>query len=224
MLKRSDYVVSDRLVNALEAGVPQDRERVFLFGIQRALIKDLGIEMGKQKSEPLADCFPWRKYAKYPGNLAFDFPWPKVTAFKADSKLPKPDGIPRDLTVQYWFEKNDVENHPNSVHYFNAKAGLKRFLTVDEGDNCKMSFKRLHRWRYSPTACYGNNEVHLHPYKARRITAAEALAIQSLPKGYRLPDHLSLSAMFKGIGNGVPFLVSRMIARATKDFIESKVL
>ncbi len=43
-------------------------------------------------------------------------------------------------------------------------------------------YKRLHRWRYSPTACYGNNEVHLHPYKPRRISVAEALAIQSLPQ------------------------------------------
>jgi site-specific DNA-cytosine methylase len=50
------------------------------------------------------------------------------------------------------------------------------FKVIDEGDDLKKSYKRLHRWRYSPTAAYGNNEVHLHPYKARRISAAEALA------------------------------------------------
>lgn len=46
----------------------------------------------------------------------------------------------------------------------------------------KKSYKRFHRWCYSPTACYGKNEVHLHLYRARRLSAAEALAIQSLPK------------------------------------------
>ncbi|MBE9201384.1 DNA cytosine methyltransferase [Nodularia sp. LEGE 06071] len=57
-----------------------------------------------------------------------------------------------------------------------------RFTAIDEGDVSNKSFKRPHRWRYSPTACYGNNEVHLHPYQVRRISVAEALAIQSLPK------------------------------------------
>ena len=37
-------------------------------------------------------------------------------------------------------------------------------ITIPEGESRGKSFKRLHRWRYSPTAAYGNNEVHLHPY------------------------------------------------------------
>ena len=64
----------------------------------------------------------------------------------------------------------------------------------------------MHRWRYSPTAAYGNNEVHIHPYKPRRISVAEALAIQSLPAIFELPETMTLSDMFKSIGNGVPFL------------------
>ncbi len=52
----------------------------------------------------------------------------------------------------------------------------------------------LHRWRYSPTVAYGNNEVHLHLYLARRISVAEALAIQSLPKEYVINKALCKSA------------------------------
>jgi DNA (cytosine-5)-methyltransferase 1 len=92
-------------------------------------------------------------------------------------------------------------------------------LSVDEGDDSKKSYKRLHRWRYSPTACYGNNEVHLHPYQIRRISVAEALAIQSLPKQFYLPDNLSLTAMFKTIGNGVPYLAAKGIAKTILDFL-----
>jgi site-specific DNA-cytosine methylase len=132
---------------------------------------------------------------------------------------PCPDQIPRELTVEYWFRKNDVINHFNAQHYFKPRAGIKRFLSVDEGDDSKKSYKRLHRWRYSPTACYGNNEVHLHPYQIRRISVAEALAIQSLPKQFYLPDNLSLTAMFKTIGNGVPYLAAKGIAKTILDFL-----
>ena len=93
------------------------------------------------------------------------------------------------------------------------------FSVIDEGDDLKKSYKRLHRWRYSPTAAYGNNEVHLHPYKARRISAAEALAIQSLPKDFVIPENTTLTDMFKTIGNGVPYLAARGLAQTIFDFI-----
>ena len=91
--------------------------------------------------------------------------------------------------------------------------------SVDEGDDSKKSYKRLHRWRYSPTVAYGNNEVHLHPYKARRLTVAEALALQSLPKEFSLPPTMSLTDKFKTTGNGVPFLLAKGIAQTINDYL-----
>jgi DNA (cytosine-5)-methyltransferase 1 len=96
---------------------------------------------------------------------------------------------------------------------------MARFESVEEGDDSKKSFKRLHRWRYSPTVCYGNNEVHLHPYKKRRISVAEALALQSLPKEFTFPDCMSLTNMFKAIGNGIPFLAAQALATSILDFL-----
>ena len=75
--------------------------------------------------------------------------------------------------------------------------------TIPEGDSNKKSYKRIHRWRYSPTVAYGNNEVHLHPYKERRLSVAEAMALQSLPKEFALPQSMTLTNCFKTIGNGV---------------------
>ena len=92
--------------------------------------------------------------------------------------------------------------------------------TIDEGDVSKKSYKRLHRWRYSPTVAYGNNEVHLHPYEERRISAAEALALQTLPKNFALPPEMTLTDKFKSIGNGVPYLLSSGIAKTIFDFME----
>ena len=102
---------------------------------------------------------------------------------------------------------------------FKPKAGLKRFLTVDEGDDSRKSYKRLHRYRYSPTACYGNNEVHLHPTEARRISVAEALAIQTAPKEFALPHTMTLTAAFKTIGNGVPVIMAEGLAKMIRDKI-----
>ena len=118
----------------------------------------------------------------------------------------KPINIIEELTVEYWFEKNDVKHHRNQNDVFNVK-NLQKYLTIKEGDVSRKSFKRLHRWRYAPTSAYGNNEVHLHPYELRRISVAEALSIQSLPKEFHLPSNIPISLKFKMIGNGVPYLL-----------------
>ena len=131
----------------------------------------------------------------------------------------EPQDIIPELTVEYWFRHNNVENHANSRDYFNTVANNK-FVSIAEGDTSKKSFKRLHRWRYSPTAAYGNNEVHLHPYQPRRISIAEALSIQSLPVWFEVLPTLSLSAKFKMVGNGVPYLLANGIAMALQGWIE----
>jgi DNA (cytosine-5)-methyltransferase 1 len=146
--------------------------------------------------------------------------WPDTSPFKELVVTNYDDYIDdelKPLTIQYWFDKNDVLNHPNAKHHFQPKSD--KFTVIKEGDDSKKSFKRLHRWRYSPTAAYGNNEVHLHPYKARRISAAEALAIQSLPPEFHFPASMTLSNMFKTIGNGVPFIAAKGLAETVEEFL-----
>jgi len=213
------YITTERLINAIEYCVPQSRERVFLFGINADFARDLSLIFDTSSSYIPDNVFEWLRYAKYPGNAAFQFVWPRTSKFQTDSVLPPPDNVPLELTVEYWFQKNDVVNHSNSLNQFKARAGLTRFLTIDEGDDKGKSFKRLHRWRYSPAAAYGHNEVHLHPYKPRRLSVSEAMAIQSLPRGFELPTSMSLTDMFQAIGNGVPYLVSRSVARTIREFL-----
>ena len=134
--------------------------------------------------------------------------------------MPYPDGIIKELTIQHWFDKNQVLEHPNAEDFFRPKSGLSKMLEIPEGDTSRKSYKRLHRFRYSPTAAYGNNEVHLHPYKARRLSVSEVLAIQSMPPGFCFPKNMTLTDKFKTVGNGVPFLLANGIAESIKDFFK----
>ncbi|PHJ65986.1 modification methylase NmeDIP [Nostoc linckia z18] len=221
-LQQAGYILTERLINSLEYGVPQNRERIILMGFKNNFLLDMGRQL---KTQELVnqDFFPWKSYMLDDQKNIFAYPWPKCNLFQENSLMPCPDNIPQELTVEYWFQKNNVVKHPNAEHYFKPRAGIAKFAVVDEGDDSKKSFKRLHRWRYSPTACYGNNEVHLHPYKVRRISVAEALAIQSLPANFVFPENMSLTNMFKTIGNGVPYLASKALAQTIINFLVSNV-
>ncbi|MDR0824300.1 MAG: DNA cytosine methyltransferase, partial [Prevotella sp.] len=217
----NDYCLTEKLINAIEFGAPQDRERIILVGFKTDVLQRMRVKLDNSYSIP---SFDWDAKTKYQSKNIFSLKWPEEEPYEENLKRQPNKGIIEELTVQYWFDKNDVENHPNTNHYFQPRAGLKKFQTVKEGDVLKKCYKRLHRWRYSPTAAYGNNEVHIHPYKPRRISAAEALSIQSLPKEFILPDNISLSNMFKTIGNGVPYLAAKGLAETIMSFINHNYL
>ena len=148
-LDEAGYGCTERLINAIEYGAPQDRERIILFGVRQ--LRD---KKNLQK-------FNWLSHTLHPEGKALSYPWPDAQPIAIRRSQPK--RIPVELTIQHWFGKNDVENHPNALHQFKPRAGLAKFETVYEGDDSKKSYKRLHHWRYSPTAAYGNNEVHSIP-------------------------------------------------------------
>ncbi len=205
-VERGGYLLNDRLINSMSYGVGQDRERIFLVGTLDAI-----------PEIP----FRWEEEMVHTADMT-RLPWPKEREFQPAliEDHPADGGFPVELTVEHWFRRNDVLNHPNGAMHFVPKSD--RITQVPEGSTKAKSFKRLHRWRYSPTAAYGNNEVHLHPYLPRRITVAEALAIQSLPREYELPADMPLSKCFKTIGNGVPFLAALGLAKTISRFLDEQ--
>ena len=215
-LKDAGYYLTEQLINAIEFGAPQDRDRIILIGFHKKTHNKLHFKI---EDFQIKD-FDWDKNKLYSRDV-LNLDWPHVSPYNENTPTPMPDGIIEQLSIMYWWKKNDVENHPNANMYFKPRAGLYRFQTKDEGDDLKKCYKRLHRWRYSPTAAYGNNEVHIHPFKPRRISVSEALAIQSLPKEYEIPLDVTLSDAFKTIGNGVPYLAAKGIALNIFDFIVS---
>lgn len=215
LFREHGYSLTEQLVNALEFGAPQDRDRIILIGFRQEAIDRLHLPA---ENGSLVN-FPWEAHKIYNLNDVKQLPWPDKTPYHENAPLPMPEGIIEELTVQHWWIENDVMHHPNGNMFFQPRAGIVRFRTKDEGDVEKKCYKRLHRWRYSPTAAYGNNEVHIHPYLPRRISVAEALAIQSLPANFILPLDISLTNAFKTVGNGVPFVLANGIANSINDYI-----
>ena len=233
------YSLDVSVLNALNFGVPQDRNRVFVVGFRRDwLDKERGLSVptrgqhwgtaldglklrmfrdprGSEDAEAGIHWFHW-PYNSHYFAAKWRYPWPQTSPFGCQPE--KPDGIPGELMIETHIgAQAHLHTLPNGQDSFQPHSS--KFDTVAEGDVKGKSFKRLHRWRYSPTAAYGNREVHLHPYERRRLTVREAMRIQSVPDDYALPDNISLGTKFKMISNGVPVKLAAVLAKQIASFL-----
>jgi DNA (cytosine-5)-methyltransferase 1 len=212
-LFKEEYQISTKRLNSLHYGVPQSRERLFVFGIKKSLLNESLIQERD-------NWFDW-PIPIYP-NAEKIFKWGEPTNKGLnENELPLP---PVSLCVENYLIDNVDDNAiPNSREYFKLQ-NPKKVQLIAEGDTYRPSFKKLHRRKYSPTVCYGNNEVHLHPTKNRRLSVREALRLQGVPESYVLETSGKLSKKFKMIGNGVPVPLAHHIAKAIGDFLNRKII
>lgn len=228
-----EYCFDIKVLNSLDFGIPQDRERLFVIGFRKNYlfeklgygslieIERLNLHLIKLLKNQRIDDFSDLNWYDWPINANFNnarnrFEWPFKNRF-GDNPM-KPNALPSELLVESSVFDGTINNLVNQNDVF--KAYSDKFLTIEEGDISGKSFKRLHRWRFSPTAAYGNNEVHLHPYKPRRLSVREVMRIQSVPDKFELPENLSLSSKFKTISNGVPVKLAKEIALSISNFLD----
>ena len=217
LLKRveTEYYIDHETLNALDFGVPQHRERVFFVGIRKDKIARKDITL-----TTFGKWFNWPENKKYK-DAETKYTWPEAVPF--GKSLTKPKDLPLELCVESCLvAPRQINKIANANEFFNLYKTDYKLSKIEEGETNRPSFKRLHRFRFSPTACYGNNEVHLHPYQHRRLSVREALRIQGVPDTYVLPEDLSLTKKFKMIGNGVPVPLAEAVANALKVFLKEK--
>lgn len=211
-LFKEEYLISTNRLNSLHFGVPQSRERLFVFGVRKSLLEKSLIEKGD-------NWFNWPSPLYSEAEKKFKWGEPSKRILNSE-KLPAP---PSSLCVEkYLVPKSEEDYLPNSKELFKLKK-LGKIREIEEGDTYRPSFKKLHREKYSPTVCYGNNEVHLHPTDNRRLSVREALRLQGVPDNYILTTTNKLSKKFKMIGNGVPVPLAKSIAKSIKEFIDENI-
>jgi len=209
-----EYKVDFDTLNALDFGVPQHRARVFFVGIRRDTIKHKTFDVNLE-----GKWFNWPTNQKYIGSEK-KYKWPEPVRY-GTKKVIKPKNIPIELCVKSCLiSSEEAKKIANADEYFNLYVPKTKLRWIKEGQTNKPSFKRLHRYKFSPTACYGNNEVHLHPYEHRRLSVRETLRIQGVPDTYVLPKDLPLSNKFKMIGNGVPVPLAHAMAQSVMKFLK----
>lgn len=138
ILNGAGYFMTDKLINALMFGVPQFRERIMLFGIHRRLFTGC-------KINPLSN-FAWDKHTVYTPEEIASASWPSESKFEecGHNTQECPPGVIEALTVQHWFDKNNVDHHPNAGDYFTPRSDIVKMFAVNEGDDSRKSYKRLH--------------------------------------------------------------------------------
>lgn len=216
LLKRveKEYFIDYKKLNSLDYGVPQFRERIFFVGVKKKYVDN-----EHANRNILGNWFPFPINRTYQ-DAALKYKWGKPEKF--GQNLVQPKDLPIELCVESCLIKSSqTKSIPNADEFFNLYKPESELELINEGETNRPSFKRLHRFKYSPTACYGNNEVHLHPYQHRRLSVREALRIQGVPDTYVLPPEIPLSKKFKMIGNGVPVPLAREVAIALKNFIDN---
>ena len=210
-----DYYIDRITLNALDFGVPQYRKRVFIVGMRKELFPKIYYKEPNIDSISSMD-FPWPR-PKYV-NADVSFPWPVKIPYGTTPKKPKE--IPIELCVESCLI--NAMNMPNGQEFLELKKNVESRKSIYEGDTKRRSFKRLHRYKYSPTTCFGNNEVFLHPYENRRLTVREALRIQGVDDKY-IWGSGRLSQKFKIISNGVPVPLAQAVATSVLEFLEKNL-
>lgn len=156
------FSVSEHLLNAADYGTPQNRERLFIVGLNDQLFAKA----------------VWRRPAKAPAaernrplnSVLKDLPEPVHFSKGAD-----PETFPH--------HRNHWCMAPKSPRF--ANGGLT------EGDSSHRSFKVLAWDKPSVTVAYGHREVHVHPGCHRRLSVYEAMQLQGFPHKYELMGSLS---------------------------------
>ena len=219
------YVVEEdyRVLNAVHFGVPQDRQRLFLFGARQ----------GQQlPSYPPATHRPANGYL----DLGFMATTPNV--WDAIGDLPEADDyvelLDRDWTEAEFGKPSEYakpmrqETRPqraelltSSMRTVHTALSRKRFRATKHGEMEPVSrFLKLDPKGVCNTLRAGTASDRgaftsprpIHPYSPRCITVREAARLHSYPDWFRF--HITKWHGFRQVGNSVPPLLGRAVASA----------
>lgn len=215
------YFINYKVFKAIEFGVPEKRERLFVIG---TLNKSIELEKIEQLTRA-------QILAKNPS--FFD----TVTVGDAIAGLPMPseDGVienprPCNRYQEYLCSKNDtLTNHKATIHTETAVGRMRQIQKGQNWTSLEEEIRSVHSGSYGrmswdePSATITtrfdtpSGGRFTHPEENRTITPREAARIQSFPDDFVF--YGSKSSICKQIGNAVPPKLSFFIASLIKNII-----
>lgn len=185
-LEAAGFTVSEAILTAKDYGVPQNRVRLILVGLNKEI-------------------FHGRAWVPPP---ALKINPECVTVRHALRGVPEPIFFSKKLT------RDDIPHHPNHWCMVPKSRKFTTPGALKEGRSSSRSFKTLAWNKPSLTVAYGNREVHIHPDCQRRLSVFEAMRLQGFPKTYELLG--SMSSQIVQVSEAVPPPMAKAIAEAIR--------
>ncbi|MSS56230.1 DNA cytosine methyltransferase [Holdemanella biformis] len=214
------------IYSAADFGVPQDRNRVIIFGVKKngdIKLEDLYTELSKLKSngprKTVKDAIgempkfipleaPYKCGRK---NISHEVIGENNYSLNEARYLNK-----RDISIYKEWVDNNMNNLPTQkkLEYYANKVGKKTNHN---------KYRSLNWDKPSPTIVshlYKDGHMFIHPdsSQARSITIREAAILQSFPNDFIFLG--SNAYCYKMIGNAVPVLFAKKIAEAIENILE----
>ncbi|EJO2025944.1 DNA (cytosine-5-)-methyltransferase [Vibrio parahaemolyticus] len=192
------YRVYEKVVNVAEHGVPQNRERLFIFGT--LLDENFGFPVATHGDK--VGLFPLttvgqaindlvdKTESDIQAHIALNHSETVIRRYKfipEGGKLPPPEELPEDIRRK----------------------------------NFGNTYKRLHRDKPALTMVPGNNAFPIHPILDRSLTPREAARIQTFPDEHIFAGDRRRQCIL--VGNAVPPMMAQKLARAISDHFEGKI-
>lgn len=225
---REPKKMKESIFSASDFGVPQDRKRVIIFGVEKSSnikLEDLYDELEniklKEKKKTVRDALwnmpkfiPLNKTVKYNGkNISHTL----VGHNSYTQNEPRYVNT-RDIEIYRDWVSNNLNSLSNEdkLAYYHKKIGKttkhNKYRSLDWDKPSPTVVSHLHK--------DGHMFIHPDANQARSITVREAAILQSFPNDFEFIG--SNAYCYKMIGNAVPVLFAKKIAEAVENVIGKK--
>jgi DNA (cytosine-5)-methyltransferase 1 len=220
----SSYNVYHKIFKAIDFGIPQKRERVFIIGV---LDKKINLDQCiKQTIKNIKETFP--NYFETP-NV-----WDAISNLDTEES----DGSVVDLIPETNYQKylqSDNAKTFNHVKPRHSSIVKKRMSLIREGENWTIlpeKIKSVHSGAYGRLKKNGASPTittrfdtpsggrFIHPIENRTLSPREGARLQSFPDDFEFLGNKT--SIYKQIGNAVPPKLSFFIANMTSIILSNE--
>lgn len=226
------YEIKGNVLSATDFGVPQNRERFIMVGVERKFLGKREIMLPEPIITDKADYITVK-------NAIEDLIVSEPTTADMSAVFKRDVMVSQNKFLEQIIYKNSDGNIYNHVSTQTREEAKNRFKQIQQGKNfhslpeeLKQSYsdptrtqntiyKRLNYNKPSDTVVNVRKSMWIHPILDRAISAREAARLQSFPDCYEFVG--TKDSVYQQIGNAVPPLLGRAIAEKVLDILEPEV-